>query len=151
MASKLILNGLWCSQNVFKASCSQETVTEWIKNALKHLSFVFKYLPTCVLGHCDLTSYISLYYHPSIGQTHVALCAEELEALLQIPLGVVINLRKWGKSKIRKDELETNWCNDSQFISKNCCTFCYKWTIWYRSLFLISISWNILAFLLSFT
>lgn len=54
----------------------------------------------------DLTStYVSLYYHPGVGQTHVALCAEELETLLQIPLGVVINLRKQGRKNdfIRKE------------------------------------------------
>lgn len=58
------------------------------------------------LPSSDRTSYISLYDHPGVGQTHVALCAEELQALLQIPLGVMINLRKQDRENgcIRKDD-----------------------------------------------
>lgn len=52
----------------------------------------------------DLISYISLYYHPGVGQTHVALCAEKLKALLQIPLGVVIDLWKQDEKNIKRWE-----------------------------------------------
>lgn len=44
-------------------------------------------------------SYISLHYHPGVGQTHVPFCAKELEAFLQIPLCVVINLQQQDEKK----------------------------------------------------
>lgn len=51
----------------------------------------------------DFKAYISLYDHPGIGQTHISLCTEELKALLQIPLGVVIDLRK-QKTEEKQDQ-----------------------------------------------
>lgn len=44
--------------------------------------------------HWDFSPYISLYNHPGVGQTHVALGAKQLQPLLQIPLSVVIDLKK---------------------------------------------------------
>lgn len=59
----------------------------------------------------DLTTYISLYYHPGVGQTHVALCAKELQTLLQISLGVVVNLRTQDRKRgyLRQDN-KTTFC-----------------------------------------
>lgn len=66
----------------------------------------------------ELTTYISLYYHPGVGQTHVALCAKELQALLQISLGVVVNLRTQDRKRgyLRQD-------NRTIYFNKT--TFCY--------------------------
>lgn len=46
-----------------------------------------------------LLPYISLHYHPGVGQTHVPLGAEKLQAFLQIPLCILINLRKKKEKK----------------------------------------------------
>lgn len=68
---------------------------------------------------CPSDTYISLDDHPGVGQTHVALCAEQLQPLFQVPLSVVINLeqKETGKregtplkgwfrlSRVRWDEL----------------------------------------------
>lgn len=80
------------------------------------------------------TSYISLYNHPGVGQTHVSLGAKELEALLQIPLCVVINLRKQNKK--RKAVLEekikilqqtlVHLCEFSLDVIRDVLTFCIR-------------------------
>lgn len=46
-----------------------------------------------------LDAYVGLNDHPGVGQTHVALCAEQLQPLFQIPLSVVINLEQTKQKK----------------------------------------------------
>lgn len=53
-------------------------------------------------------AYIGLNDHPGVGQTHVALCAEELQPLFQIPLSVVINLER-TKQKKRENAIKRTY------------------------------------------
>lgn len=59
-----------------------------------YVFFLFFQAPYDIFNTHVLLPYISLHYHPGVGQTHVAFGAEKLQAFLQIPLCMLINLRK---------------------------------------------------------
>lgn len=52
-----------------------------------------------------LDAYIGLNDHPGVGQTHVALGAEQLQPLFQILLSVVINLEQMKQKKRERNLL----------------------------------------------
>jgi len=65
-----------------------------VDNAVKagaHLNFDARYIRR---DSAPSPPYIGLYDHPGVGEAHVALGAEQLEAFLQILLGVVVDLKE---------------------------------------------------------